>query len=271
METCTETLLRQTFAHADDMEMPVRLHMAQGEMELQTMRRLHGVTAPEWLDRLGLLSPRLIAPHATVATEDDLARYAAHGVNVAHCPLVSARHGSALKSFSRLKAMGIRIGMGTDTAPPDMVLNMSVGLTMNRLAEGRGDAGSAADFYYAATIAGADALKRRDLGRISPGAKADIAVFDMADSMIAPRIDPIQTLVYGATGRVTRATIVDGRISMRDGAVAGIDLVAAREQAQRQFDGLVAKYPERTFQHPPVEDIFPPSYPLSHHISEVSR
>ena len=128
-----------------------------------------------------------------------------------------------------------------------------------------------ADFYDAATIASADALKRRDLGRISPGAKADIAVFDMADSMIAPRIDPIQTLVYGATGRVTRATIVDGRISMRDGAVAGIDLVAAREQAQRQFDGLVAKYPERTFRHPPVEDIFPPSYPLPDHASEVSR
>ena len=125
--------------------------------------------------------------------------------------------------------------------------------------------------YDAATSAGADALKRRDLGRISAGAKADIAVFDMADSMIAPRIDPIQTLVYGATGRVTRATIVDGRISMRDGAVAGIDIVAAREQAQRQFDCLVAKYPERTFQHPPVEDIFPPSYPLPDHASEVSR
>lgn len=271
VETCTETLLRRTFAHADDMDMPVRLHMAQGEMELQTMRRLHGVTAPEWLDRLGALSPRLIAPHATVATEDDLARYASHGVTVAHCPLVSARHGSALKCFSRLKAMGIRIGMGTDTAPADMVLNMSVGLMMNRLAEGRGDAGSSADFYDAATIAGADALKRQDLGRIASGAKADIAVFDMADSMIAPRIDPIQTLVYGATGRVTRATIVDGRISMRDGEVAGIDLTAARGQAQRQFDGLVAKYPDRTFQHPPVEEIFPPSYPLTHHSSEVSR
>lgn len=271
VETCTETLLRQTFAHAEDMDMPVRLHMAQGEMELQTLRRLYGVTAPEWLDRLGILSPRLIAPHATVATEDDLARYAANGVTVAHCPLVSARHGSSLKSFSRVRALGIRIGMGTDTAPPDMVLNMSVGLMANRLAEGRGDAGSAAEFYDAATIAGADALKRPDLGRIAPGAKADLAVFDMADRMIAPRIDPIQTLVYGATGRVTRATIVDGRISMRDGEVAGIDLVAARAQAQAQFDGLVAKYPERTFRHPPVEEIFPPSYPLAHSSSEVPR
>ncbi len=268
VETCTEELLRQTFAHADDLDMPVRLHMAQGEMELQTVQRLHGTTAPQWLDGLGLLSSRLIAPHATVATDDDLLRYAANGVTVAHCPLVSARHGSSLKSFSRLKAKGIRIGMGTDTAPPDMVLNMAVGMMANRIAEERGDAGSAAEFYDAATLAGAEALKRPDLGRIAPGAKADIAVFDMADRMIAPRIDPIQTLVYGATGRVTRATIVDGRISMRDGHVAGIDLVAARGQAQQQFDGLIARYPERTYDHPPVEEIFPSSYPSLQ--SEVS-
>ena len=269
VETCTETLLRQTFAHAQDMDMPVRLHMAQGEMELQIVRRLHGGTAPEWLDDLGLLSSRLIAPHATVATDADLDRYAANGVTVAHCPLVSGRHGSMLKSFSQLKAKGIRVGMGTDTAPPDMVLNMATGLILNRIADGRGDAGSAAEFYDAATIAGADALKRPDLGRLFPGSKADIAVFDMADRMIAPRIDPIQTLVYGATGRVTRATIVDGRVSMRDGVVAGIDLLAARDQAQAQFDGLVARYPERTFGHPSVREIFPPSYPLHPVSSEV--
>jgi cytosine/adenosine deaminase-related metal-dependent hydrolase len=269
VETCTETLLRKTFDHAEALDMPVRLHMAQGEMELQTVRRLHGKTAPQWLDGLGLLSSRLIAPHATVATDDDLDLYAKHGVTVVHCPLVSARHGSSLKSFSRLKQKGIRVGMGTDTAPADMVLNLSVGLMVNRIAEGRGDAGSAAEFHDAATISGADALKRPDLGRIAAGAKADLAIFDMADGMIAPRIDPIQTLVYGATGRVTRATIVDGRISMRDGEVAGIDLKAARRQAQAQFDGLVGRYPERTYGHPPAEEIFPPSYPL-HSPSEAS-
>jgi cytosine/adenosine deaminase-related metal-dependent hydrolase len=261
VETSTETLLRATFARADDLDMPVRLHMAQGEMELHTVRRLYGKTAPEWLDGLGLLSPRLIAPHATVATDEDLARYADNGVTVAHCPLVSARHGSVLTSFSRLKAMGIRIGMGTDTAPPDMVLNMAVGLMMNRITSGKGDASSAAEFYDAATIAGADALKRSDLGRLFVGAKADLAVFTMSDPLISPRIDPVQTLVYGATGRVTKATIVDGRLSMRDGAVSGMDMISAREQAQAQFDRMVACYPERTYRHPPLETIFPPSYP----------
>ncbi|WP_202964548.1 hypothetical protein [Inquilinus limosus] len=37
---------------------------------------------------------------------------------------------------------------------------------------------------------------------------------------------------------------------------------AARRRAQLQFDGLVAKYPQRSWGHPPVSDIFPPSYPI---------
>lgn len=261
VETCTTRLLADTMAAARDLDCPVRLHMAQGAMEVETVRRLHGTTAPGWLGRHGLLSDRLIAPHATVATDDDLARYAAHGVTVAHCPLVAGRHGGALRSFARLRRMGIRVGMGTDTAPPDMVLNMAVGAMLCRVVEGDATACSAADLYDAATIAGADALRRPDLGRLAPGARADIAVFAMDDVHMTPRIDPIQTLILGATGRVTRATFVDGRLSMRDGQVAGIDLVAAQAQAQAQFDGLLAKYPQRTHGHPPLAEIFPPSYP----------
>ncbi len=98
--------------------------------------------------------------------------------------------------------------------------------------------------------------ERRDLGRISPGAKADIAVFDMADSMIAhgsTRSRPLSTALPVVHPRNHRRwPDFDAR---RRGC--GYRSFAAREQAQRQFDGLVAKYPERTFRHPPVEDIFP--------------
>ncbi|GLT11550.1 hypothetical protein GCM10007928_37820 [Sulfitobacter porphyrae] len=261
VETCTEELLKRTMAAADDLDCPVRLHMAQGQMELQTVQALHGRTAPEWLDGLGCLTPRLLAPHATVATAEDLDRYCDNGVTVVHCPLVSARHGGALRSFAKLRQMGINVAMGTDTAPPDMVLNMAVGMMACRLNDGL-ESVSSGQMFDAATLGGAKGLKRDDIGVLRAGAKADVAVFDMADSYMAPRIDPVQTLILGATGRVTRATIVDGRLSMRDGDVAGIDMKAARRQVQEQFDGLIAKYPERTLGHPPVEEIFPPTFPL---------
>lgn len=261
VETCTEDLMKRTMAASEDLECPVRLHMAQGQMELQTVKALHGMTAPEWLDGLGCLTQRLLAPHATVASDDDLNRYGAAGVTVVHCPLVSARHGGALRSFARLRDMGINVAMGTDTAPPDMVLNMAVGMMTCRLMDGHSSIRSG-DMFDAATRAGAKALGRDDIGVLCAGSKADIAVFDMADRYMAPRIDPIQTLILGATGRVTRATIVDGRLSMRDGDVAGIDMAAMRAEMQIQFEGLVAKYPERTLGHPAVREIFPPTFPL---------
>lgn len=262
VETCTETLLRRTMDAARDLNCKVRLHMAQGEMEVATVRKLHGTTAPDWLARLGLLSDRLLAPHATDATEADLAHYAAHGVSVIHCPLVSARFGSVMRSFGRLKARGITIAMGTDTAPADMLMNMMVGLLTARIADEDTAAVKSADLWDAATLGGAKALGRDDLGRLAPGARADISVFALDDAVMTPAIDPITTLVNGGSGKATKAVFVDGRLSMRDRQVAGLDLVTAQARAQAQFDGLVAKYPDRTWGHPSVGEIFPPSYPI---------
>ncbi|TWI35208.1 amidohydrolase family protein [Paracoccus sulfuroxidans] len=262
VETATAGLLRATMARAEELDVKVRLHMAQGTMEVDTVRALHGSTAPVWLAREGLLNNRLIAPHATEATDEDLALYAQHGVSVVHCPLVSGRSGGSLDSFSKLKGLGINIAMGTDTTPPDMLMNLLVGLITCRMNDGCPDRVMARDFFDAATLGGAQALGRDDLGRLAPGARADIAVFGLDDLYMAPSIDPITTLVTGGSGKVTQAVIVDGRLSMRFGEVAGIDMAAARNQAQAQFDRLIAQYPARTWDHPPVEQIFPPSYPM---------
>ena len=262
VETCTEELLRQTQAAAAELGCKIRLHMAQGSMEVETVRRLHGTTAPVWLSRAGLLNDRLIAPHATNATEEDLGLYAENGVSIVHCPLVSARGGSTLNSFSKCRDRGINIAMGTDTTPPDMLMNLLVGLMTCRINDGAPDRVRSADLFDAATLGGAKALGRDDLGKLMPGARADIAVFGLDDMFMAPSIDPITTLVTGGSGKVTQAVFVDGRLSMRFGEVAGIDMKAARERAQRQFDGLIAKYPERSWGNPPVSEIFPPSYPI---------
>ncbi len=262
VETCTLALLERTMAAARDLDCRVRLHMAQGRPELDTMQALHGVSAPRWMADHGLLGERLIAPHATYASREDLALYAENGVTIAHSPLVSARMGSTLNSFAACRRLGINIGMATDTAPPDMLMNLLMGLACCRISEKAPDAVLSRDLYDAATLGGARALGRSDIGRLAAGARADIAVFRLDDPYMTPTIDPITTLVLGGSGKVTQAVFVDGRLSMLNGALAGFDIRAARRQAQAQFDGLVARYPDRTWEHPPVEKIFAPSYPI---------
>ncbi|MQB12116.1 N-ethylammeline chlorohydrolase [Agrobacterium sp. ICMP 6402] len=262
VETSTLALLQRTDAAARDLGCKFRLHMAQGTMEVDTVRSLHGSTAPVWLAKAGLLSERLVAPHATNATDEDLALYAENGVSIVHCPLVSARGGSKLSSFSSCQQRGINIAMGTDTAPADMLMNLLVGLITCRISDGVPDRVRSADLFDAATIGGATALGRSDLGHLSKGARADIAVFDLDDTVMAPSVDPITTIVTGGSGKITRAVFVDGRLSMRSRQVANIDMEQARVQAQTQFDGLIAKYPERSWANPPISEIFPPSYPV---------
>ena len=268
VETCTPELLRRTAAAVRDLDIPVRLHACQSKLEYDLVLQQHGMSPPEWLASLGFLSPRTLIPHATWVSGAsgldrpgrDLDILGEAGVSIVHCPLVTARGGRALDSFSKYKARGLNIGLGTDTWPPDLVVNMQIGALLSRISDGSARNTRAADLYDAATIGGADALHRPDLGRLMPGAQADITVFDFSHPLIGQVIDPIQTLLIGGAGRDITNVFVDGRHVVRNGLIPGFDLPSAHAQAQAQFDGLVAKYPERTWKHPPVETIFSPSY-----------
>jgi cytosine/adenosine deaminase-related metal-dependent hydrolase len=270
IETCTPDLLRRTAAEGRALDVPVRLHCCQSRLEYEMVVARHGMSPPEFLQSLGFLSARTLLPHGTWVSGsrgvarpgNDLEIIRDAGATVVHCPLVMARGGRALESFSRLRAMGLRLGMGTDTWPPDMLLNLQVGLMLCRVVEGDAASVRAADLFDAATIGGADALGRPDLGRLQAGAAADIVVFDLSHDRIGQVIDPIQTVLIGGSGRDVHSVVVNGRFVVEGGRLPGFDTVAAQRRAQAQFDGLVARYPERTFGHPPVAEIFHPSYPV---------
>ena len=273
VETCTPELLRRTASAAAELDVPVRLHCCQSLIEYQMVVARHGLSPPEWLDSLGFLSPRVLLPHGTWVSGTrgierpgrDLDIIAGSGATIVHCPLVSARGGRALDSFARWRRHGLRIGMGTDTWPPDMVLNLQLGLMLCRVMDNDPAAARAEHLFDAATIGGADALGRADLGRLEPGALADIVVFDLAGDRIGQVIDPIQTLLIGASGRDVRHVVVGGRMVVVNGVLPGFDAPAAGVRAQAQFDALKQHYPERTLGHPPVAEIFSSSYPLRRH------
>lgn len=268
IETCTPELLRRTAAASAELDCPVRLHCCQSLHEYETVRHLRGCTPIEWVSRMGLLTERALLPHGVFLTGHsrigqqggDFDLLQGGQATVVHCPLVMMRYGEAMESFRRFRRAGINIGLGTDTFPPDFVENMRQGVNLCRVMERDVTACSAADFYDVATLGGAAALRRPDLGRLAPGAKADITVFDLRGFHLGQFIDPIQTMVLAGSGRDFRTVIINGRTVMRDGQIPGVDLDELRDRAQSQFDRLIAKYPLRTWRHPPVEQIFRPSY-----------
>jgi cytosine/adenosine deaminase-related metal-dependent hydrolase len=270
IETCTAELLRQTRAAADELGVPVRLHSNQSRFEFETVVRLHGKTPTQLMSDLGLLSPRALLPHGLFISGHncipsharDLDMLSGSDATIVHCPLVFARSGTALRSFRTYRDKGIRIGLGTDTYPPDMFENMRLGMMLCRVVEGSPTACRSEEFYDAATIGGADALGRPDLGRLQPGAKADLMVVDFDNPFAGQVIDPIQTLMLNGAAHMVRSVMIDGKFVMQDGAIPGVDSIDFHQKAQAQFDRLVSQYPQRTLGHPPVEDIFSSSYAI---------
>lgn len=217
---------------------------------------------------LGYLNERTLLPHGTYVSGSrhiarlgrDLEIIRDSGASLVHCPLVSGRGGGAIDHFGRYRDMGLRIGLGTDTAPADMVANMQLGMILARVMAGSALAVRSEDYYDAATIGGADALGRPDLGRLQPGARADLTVFELDRPHSGQVIDPIQTMMLTGHGRDFATVVIDGRFVLEDRVIPDSDEAADNARAQAQFEHVMAQYPRRTLGHPKPGAIFSSSY-----------
>ncbi|WP_428956898.1 chlorohydrolase family protein [Streptomyces sp. cg35] len=270
IETLTPELLRATADLATRRDVPVRLHCLQGTLERALVRRFHGCTPLELLDRVGLLGTRLLVPHGIVIDrhpsvhgEDfgDLATLAAAGVSVVHCPQTSLRYGSVLHSFGTYRRAGINLCLGTDSFPPDLVRGMDTGVHLAKVVDGRADAAPAEAYVDAATLGGARALGRDDLGRLEPGARADLVAFRLDDIRDGVLDDPVRTLLLNGSARSATHSVVNGRPVLVDGALPGVDTEALRRRAQALFDTMRAAYGERDVLGRGADALFPPTFP----------
>ncbi len=270
IETQMPRVLERTAALQRETGVPMRLHCCQSVYEFETVRELHGHTPLGWLESLGLLTDRAILPHGiyisghpqvSVAGDADIRRLVASGATVAHCPLVFGRDGEALASFASHRAKGVRFGMGTDTFPADMVENIRLGRMLSRLMTPDHEA-TAADFYRAATIGGADALGRPDLGRLQAGARADVTVFDLSGFHLGQVQDPIKAMALAGSGRDFIASYIDGQTVMEDFQVVGADTPRLTETADLQLLKAKSIHADRAPGRPPAEKLFGPSFRL---------
>ncbi len=139
-----------------------------------------------------------------------------------------------------------------------MIRVMDCGLNLSKVMEGNQWSSKAADFYRAATLWGAKALGRADLGRLSPGAKADIIVIRLDQFQNGPVEDPIRTLLLHSTGRQVQTVIINGRTVMEDYVIPGVDLDEVRIEGQRYFDKMQNGYTQRDYLNRSKEELFPP-------------
>jgi cytosine/adenosine deaminase-related metal-dependent hydrolase len=268
LDTCRPELLRRTLEVARERGLGVQIHAGQSVGEFQELVRRHGMTPVQLLAELGLLGEHLIVGHCIfvgghswLAYPDpvDLRLLAESGTAVAHCPWVFARRGIAMESVARYIDAGVRVCLGTDTFPQNMLSEMRVGATVAKIVEGNTEVATAADLFRAATVGGADALGRPDLGRIAPGSRADLVVFRTDTLSMTPLRDPIRNIVYNAERGDVDRVLVDGREILVDGRVPGLDEAELARAAQAQAEELWRAV--RSSDGRPADAISPQSLP----------
>ena len=225
---------------ADELEIPVHTHVHETADEVLGSVVDCGARPLARLDRLGLVSPMLMAVHMTQLEDAEIERIAAAGSNVVHCPESNLKLASGFCPVAKLLAAGVNVCLGTDGAASnndlDMLGEMRTAALLAKGVAGRADAVTAEQALQMATINGARALGLADeIGSIEVGKWADLCCVDLERPATWPVYDPVAQLVYASSRGQVEDVWVAGRRMVAEGRLARIDdaLVVARAGAWR--------------------------------------
>jgi 5-methylthioadenosine/S-adenosylhomocysteine deaminase len=244
IETCTVDLMRAAARAAKERKLPVAIHAAYNIHEVFDIIREHQMTSIELLERVGLMSSTLNIGHGNFTADNPLMNYSGsrdleimghHNCSISHCPVNVARRGRFLDNWQSYRKAGVNIALGTDTHPRDMVLQMRNASYFGKVASRNLKAATAGEVFAAATSGGARSVGRTDIGRLEPGARADIVIVDMTgrDTLrMGPVRDPIKSLVDCGIGDDIDTVIVDGVVRVKNGQLPNVDMASLRSQAQ---------------------------------------
>ena len=271
VDSCTEDLMRDAAAAARERGVPLTTHCCQSVVEFREMMHRHGKTPVEWLHGMGFLGPDVIlghllfpdeAPKLHWPTRNDLPIVAETGTTVAHCPVIQARRGRLLRSFASYKAKGVRVALGTDTFPHNMIDEIRCATIMCKIATEDTHSVTVADTFHAATINASEALGRDDLGRLAAGAKADLMLVDLEHPLMQPARDPLRSLIFSAVNEPITDVYVDGRRVVGDGRVLTVDHRAAALRLAEGQKRMIEKMPDNDWGGRSCDEIFPLCLPI---------
>lgn len=173
-------------------------HLAENRAEVAWVAQLHP-EARSYLDvyeRAGQLGMRAVFAHCLWLDDTDRLRMAERGAAMSFCPTSNLFLGSGLFDLARARALGVRVGLGTDVGGGT---SLSMLQTLNeayKVLQLGGQSLSAASGFHLATLGGAHSLYLDDrIGNFAPGKEADFVVLDpRATPLLARRSAACATL-----------------------------------------------------------------------------
>lgn len=237
----SEEALRAVFQAAAEDGVPVETHMNEYASEVTDFIERYGERPFLWLEREGLLSAPMTAPHCIFLSQEEIAVLARRQVRVVHCPFSNC--GKGVPPTPQLLAAGVPVGLGTDGSAHgglDLFREMRLFRGVMNVTRGVGTADSsvmpAGTLLAMAAQGGAAALMEPGLGVLQKGAPADLIAINTDAPHLWPTQNLVHTLVESASGADVRHSIVNGKLLMRDRELLTIDADRVRREAERLFE-----------------------------------
>ncbi len=229
---CAPELLRKAKEMADAWGAPLVIHASESTHEVEQIRERYGCTPIEHLAQTGFLSPRLMADHCVVLTENDIALLAENQVKAVHNPESNMKLGSGIAPVPALLNAGVCVALGTDGCASnnnlDMLAEMDTAAKIHKAITLDPTTMDAQTVASMATVNGAKALGLDgETGRLKSGLLADIIIIDTDKPHLAPMYHPLSHVVYAAQGSDVSHSIIHGQVVMKNRRILTLDVEKA--------------------------------------------
>jgi 5-methylthioadenosine/S-adenosylhomocysteine deaminase len=227
--TCSPDLLYACRDIAEDFRVPMIIHLSESQDEVNQVKERYGLSPVDHLEKLELLSPRLIADHCVVLTEEEMDILAERGVRVVHNNESNMKLANGVAPVAKLLERGVVVGLGTDGCASnnnlDMLAEMDSVAKLHKVYRMDPTIMDAKTVVRLATRGGARVLGLDEqIGSLEPGKKADLIGLDLDKPHLTPLYNIYSHVVYAASAADVTLNIINGRVVMRDGELLTLDV-----------------------------------------------
>lgn len=241
--TVSPDLMREAAALGRSYGVSLHTHLAENDKDVAYTREKFDLTPAQYAEQLDWVGHDVWHAHCVKLDDHGIKLFGRTGTGVAHCPCSNMRLASGIAPVGRMRAAGVPVGLGVDGSASNdtsgLLAEARQAMLLARVGFGP-DAMTARQALEIATLGGAKVLNRDDIGSLAPGMAADFVAFDLQRIGLAGALhDPVSALVFCAPGDVA-LSVIDGRVVVRDGRLATLDLPVLIEQHNRLARQLVA-------------------------------
>jgi len=243
--TCSRKTLEDASALARTYRAPILIHVAEMKKEWDDSEKQNGMSPVQFLDKLGVMGPDVVAAHCIFVDEADRKILAQRQVGCVHNPSSNMMLASGVSPVPEMRAAGVAVGLGTDGPAGsnndlDLMEEIDLAAKLTKITKMDPLSLNAKAVVEMATIEGAKALHmEKEIGSLETGKKADLIVIGLDEPNAVPMYDVYAQLAYSLKGSDVETVMIGGHIVMRDHKLLTVNEDAVVQKA-REYGKRVA-------------------------------